>query len=239
MTYQLHKTELEEEGYSVVSDIYSVEEIKAIVSCIEQADSDGLSFLKSKDLFAVRQLLTNVPALKPLLFNSRLLQLITELFGGDKYFITKAIYFDKPSGSNWFVSYHQDLSVSVDRKLDIKGYENWTVKKEQYGVQPPVQILENTVTVRVHLDDTDENNGALKVIPQSHLNGIVRTDSPTLQKDNEAFCKVSQGGVMLMKPLTFHASNKTVDKRRRRVIHLELNRYQLEEPLKWLEYNEI
>jgi ectoine hydroxylase-related dioxygenase (phytanoyl-CoA dioxygenase family) len=33
------------------------------------------------------------------------------------------------------------------------------------------------VTVRIHLDDTDENNGALRVVPKSHLKGIYRPET--------------------------------------------------------------
>ena len=38
-------------------------------------------------------------------------------------------------------------------------------------VQPPTAILEQMLTVRIHLDRTDESNGALKVIPGSHRQG--------------------------------------------------------------------
>ena len=38
-------------------------------------------------------------------------------------------------------------------------------------VQPPRAILEQMLTVRIHLDRTDESNGALKVIPGSHRQG--------------------------------------------------------------------
>ena len=92
----------------------------------------------------------------------------------------KSIYFDKPAGSNWFVSYHQDLTISVNAKIDLGGFGPWTVKQDQYAVQPPLQILENNFTIRIHLDDTDENNGALKVIPGSHLKGVCRQNTTSL-----------------------------------------------------------
>jgi len=41
----------------------------------------------------------------------------------------KSIYFDKPPASNWFVSWHQDLTISVDTKADIDGFTHWTVKQ--------------------------------------------------------------------------------------------------------------
>ncbi len=235
MNYEKNKIELEENGYSVLADLYSDNEISQILACIENAEQDGNSFMKTKDLFAIRQLIKNVPELSDLLFNKKLTELISNL-SESEYFLTKAIYFDKPSKSNWFVAYHQDLSITVDKKADLENYVNWTFKKGQHGVQPPIKILQDTITIRIHLDKADKNNGALKVIPKSHLNGIVRADSKDWNIENQFVCEVEKGGVMLMKPLTLHASNRTTNGKKRRVIHLEFNEHNLTEPLNWLEY---
>ncbi len=237
MDFKRNKIELEENGYSILTDLYSENEMSQILACIENSKQDGKTVSKTKDLFAIRQLINNVPDLNSLLFNKKLMDLLSDLTE-DEYFLTKAIYFDKPSESNWFVAYHQDLSISVKERANLESYVNWTFKKGQHGVQPPIQILKDTITIRIHLDDTDKNNGALKVIPKSHLNGIVRTDSKDWNIENEVVCEVSKGGVMLMKPLTLHASNRTTNGKKRRVIHLELNKHKLKEPLKWLEYSD-
>ena len=239
MKYAKAKIELEENGYSILTNLYSDNEIERILSCIGNAEQDGGSFLRTKDLFAIRQLLKHVPELIKLIFNHKFIELISALSESDHYFLTKAIYFDKPSASNWFVAYHQDLSISVDKKADVDGYVHWTFKKGQHGVQPPIEILQDTITVRIHLDDTDKDNGALKVIPKSHLNGIVRADSKNWEVAKEQICEVKKGGVMLMKPLMLHASSRTTNDKRRRVVHLEFNKHQLTEPLNWLEYHEI
>ena len=238
MNYARNKIELEKNGFSVLSDLYSDIEISGILACIGNAEQDGNSFMKTNDLFAIRQLIKNVPELSDLLFNKKLTELIANL-SESEYFLTKAIYFDKPSESNWFVAYHQDLSISVDKKADLENYVNWTLKKGQYGVQPPIKILQDTITIRIHLDNTNKNNGALKVIPKSHLNGIVRADSKDWNLENEFVCEVEKGGAMLMKPLTLHASNRTTNGKKRRVIHLEFNKHNLTEPLTWLERHGI
>ncbi|UZJ63879.1 phytanoyl-CoA dioxygenase family protein [Sphingobacterium sp. KU25419] len=67
-----------------------------------------------------------------------------------------------------------DLTISVDKKLEIENFGPWTTKQNQYAVQPTIDLLENMMTIRIHLDDTDEHNGALKVIPKSHSKGIYR-----------------------------------------------------------------
>jgi ectoine hydroxylase-related dioxygenase (phytanoyl-CoA dioxygenase family) len=53
--------------------------------------------------------------------------------------------------------------------------------------------------------------------------------------DKEHVCEVEKGGIMIMKPLLFHASNKTTNNQKRRVIHIELSNQDLPTPLKWSE----
>jgi len=238
MNYSKNKTALQENGYSIVHNLYSDNEISKILACIQNATYDDTSVSRTKDIFAIRQLIKKTPELKRLLFNSNMKKLVHELFESE-YFITKAIYFDKPATSNWFVAYHQELSISVDKKSEIENYNNWTYKKGQYGVQPPLKILEETITIRIHLDDTNKNNGALRVIPKSHLQGILRKESDDYKKEAEYCCEVNKGGAMLMKPLTLHASDRTTNGKQRRVIHLEFCNQNLKKPLKWLEKDSI
>ncbi|MTE25863.1 phytanoyl-CoA dioxygenase family protein [Winogradskyella ouciana] len=239
MKVDKYVNELKNLGYSTVEDIYSTREISSIINCIENTvvkDEDPIS--KNKSIYAIRQLLKVVPELMHYIFNDNLIHILNRLYKS-RYFITKAIYFDKPPKSNWFVAYHQDLSISVNKKVELNGYQNWTYKKGQYGVQPPEKILQNTITVRIHLDDTTKDNGALKIIPKSHSKGIIKKESEDLNLKSETICEVRQGGIMLMKPLLFHASNKTTNNKRRRVIHLEFNIMALQKPLEWLEFKKI
>ena len=228
------KEKICEQGFAIVPDVYTGEEVTQILSAIEDADSSGPTFRKSNGLFAIRQFLKAVPATRCLLLNQKLIQLISELFGKD-YFVVKSIYFDKPGNSNWFVSYHQDLTISVDKKIALEGYGPWTKKEGPFAVQPPVAILEENFTVRIHLDDTDEENGALKVIPKSHKKGICRPETIDWNSVSETTCPVSKGGVMFMRPLLLHASNRTTNQSRRRVIHIEFSRCALAENLNWAE----
>jgi ectoine hydroxylase-related dioxygenase (phytanoyl-CoA dioxygenase family) len=113
------------------------------------------------------------------------------------------------------------------------------VKQDQFAVQPPIDILENNFTIRIHLDNTDEGNGALKVIPRSHLRGIYRPETIDWDSEKEILCDVPRGGIMIMKPLLLHASGRSVNQNKRRVIHIEFSRHQLPKPLEWSEYLEI
>ncbi len=238
MNYQKEAITLKEKGFSSIENLFSAKETTRIIDCISQSEKKDVSFLKTKDLFAIRQLIVVIPELKKLLFTEKLKTVLKEISTED-YFLTKAIYFDKPKTSNWFVPYHQDLSISVSEKDIVDGYYNWTFKKGQYGVHPPIEILENTVTIRIHLDDTDANNGALKVIPESHLQGIYTIEKKEWNTADEVVCIVKRGGAMLMKPLTLHASTRTRNNKQRRVIHLEFCTQQLQKSLQWLEYSEL
>ena len=187
-------------------------DVQRIIEKIEGVDPIGAEFRKTNDLFAIRRFFYVVADIEPLIFTSASRSIIDSF--GPGYFPVKSIYFDKPGSSNWFVSYHQDLTISVDRRVECEEYSGWTVKGDRFGVQSPVDVLENIFTVRIHLDDTDEGNGALRVVPGSHLNGVVRPELADLS--TERVCKVGRGGVMIMKPLLLHASGRSVDTRSRR-----------------------
>jgi len=226
--------QLKEVGFCVVPEIYTDLEVNRIIAFIEASDKSNANFLKSKDVYAIRGVLNELPELTSIVFNQKLLDLISGVFSKE-YFLVKAIYFDKPASSNWVVPYHQDLTISVKEKIEQPGFVNWTIKNGQFAVQPPVSILEKIFTIRIHLDDTDENNGALKVIPKSHTRGLIRVDQFNFEAESEVICKVPKGGLMFMRPLLLHASNRTVNSLPRRVIHLEFSNCQLPGGLNWAE----
>jgi len=221
-------------GFTVIEDIYTGAEVNAIIDVIESVDRSGPLFRQTDDVFAIRQFLKAVPDAFPLIFNDRLRNVISNIFGDD-YFAVKSIYFDKPGSSNWFVAWHQDLTISVDNKVDIAGYGPWTVKHNQFGVQPPIDILQDNFTIRIHLDDTDEGNGALKMLPGSHLKEIYRPENIDWQQETEVSCNVPAGGIMIMRPLLMHASNRTTNNKKWRVVHIEFSRAKLAEGIDWAE----
>jgi hypothetical protein len=234
MQLEEHKETFLRNGYTVIGNVYSDAEIRQLIQAIEEIDSDKSTFRKSKELFAIRQFLNEIPGITSLVFSKLLTSIIHGIFGGE-YFVVKSIYFDKPGASNWFVSYHQDLTISVNRKIGIEGFGPWSVKQNQYAVQPPLSILENSFTIRIHLDDTNENNGALRVIPSSHTKGICRPETINWTEAVEEVCRVPKGGIMLMRPLLLHASSRTTNNEKRRVIHIEFISTDLPAPLEWSE----
>lgn len=223
--------EFEVNGYQIIPDFCSSAALDAIhtIAGIEKTSVDGA--MRSKDLYAVRRALQVMPKLSTLVLSDDLCNLVHTTLSKNA-FITKSIWFEKPPGGNWFVGWHQDISISVAERRDVAGYSRWTSKHGMIGVVPPVQVLERTLTVRIHLDDAGQDNGAVRVIPGSHQVGI---QPPPPAGTFGELCSAPAGGVMLMRPLLMHASSRSVSTRPRRVLHIEFNDMDLDGGLEWAE----
>ncbi len=111
--------------------------------------------------------LLHLPAVRELAASDMMRRLV-EPHTGLQARVVRAILFDKTPVANWKVAWHQDLTIAVRERKETEGFTAWSVKAGQPHVQPPVEILENILTVRVHLDDAHAGNGALRVIKGSH-----------------------------------------------------------------------
>ncbi|HEY9047021.1 MAG TPA: WYL domain-containing protein, partial [Ohtaekwangia sp.] len=178
------------------------------------------------NLHAQRNLLQEIPALKTMLLNNNLQHILKKI--SPNLFLTKAIYFDKTPDANWYVTWHQDISIHVKEKIETAGFTGWTKKSDTHGVCPPEEISKDTITIRIHLDDTDDTNGALKVILGSHNKKLSDEEISLITQSSIPYtCEVAACGIHIMKPLLLHASSKATSQRHRRVIHLEFNTVEL------------
>ena len=245
-TYDIHPIVAKEtikrvdrRGTAILDGIYSPREVEQMRKLLDQYKASVSGDKNATEVFAIRKLLQVLPALKKHIFNLKLHTIIQEGMGDD-YFLSKAIYFDKPPKSNWYVTLHQDVPINVKEKIAVEGYSAWTSKQGVISVRPPVAILKNSYTIRIHLDDTTAENGALQVYPKSHFS--ILNDERTKQFRQTKVpvgCEVTAGGIHLMKPLTLHASSKTTNQQCRRVIHLEFASVSLADGLEWAEKEEI
>ncbi len=183
-----------------------------------------------------RNLMRRVPDVAALAASPKILGLLEELFGA-KPIPVRSIFFDKTPEANWLVPWHQYLSIAVKERIDLHGYSPWSTKEGVLHVQPPVEILENMVTVRLHLDDCDGSNGALRVIPGSHRLGRLNSAriAEVRSQEKDFVCSIRAGDAFLMRPLLLHASSQAVAPTQRRVIHLEYSTCALAEGLEWAE----
>lgn len=226
---------LQENGFATLPGILSVSEISTILNTVQTAEIASPNFRRSQDVFAIRNLLGELPALREQLLTPAVRQLLAVLFPDATPHLTKAIYFDKPAGSNWLVAWHQDVMIAVNQRLDLPGYGPWACKQGEVTVLPPRQILESIITIRLHLDNCDASNGALRVVPGSHRHGVVANNDLLAYTPQAVTCSVPAGGAMLMQPLTLHSSNRSTSPRPRRVIHLEFSAAELPTGLDWRE----
>ena len=142
---------------------------------------------------------------------------------GSRASVVRGILFDKTEGSNWKVPWHQDVTIAVDRRVEVPGYGPWSIKEGILHVQPPAEVLENMLSIRLHLDDCPEENGALRVIPGSHTGGKLgeRQIQELGERSIAVTCAMRHGGVLMMRPLLLHASSASSFPGHRRVVHLD------------------
>ncbi len=134
----------------------------------------------------------------------------------------RSILFDKTPSENWPVLWHQDLTIAVIKEHSIPGYGPWSNKAGSPHVQPPLSLLENMATIRLHLDDTPASNGALQIIPGSHRHGKISESAlETFDKSQAITCECNAGDALIMSPLILHSSRRSEIPQRRRVIHFE------------------
>ena len=144
-------------------------------------------------------------------------------------------YFTKSPARNWLVTLHQDLSIPVADRIDSEHCTGWSRKEGGLFVQPPSSFLEDMLAVRVHLDDTNVETGALRIVPGSHALGRLTAEAVQRVRDElgEVTVPVLRGGAMVMKPLLLHASHKVFVHRPRRVLHFVYGPSKLPYGLRW------
>ena len=154
---------------------------------------------------------------------------------GDSCFAVRALFFDKTPGANWKVIWHQDLTVAARRRVDVPGYGPWTEKGGVPHVQPPVDVLEKMLAMRVHLDPCTEENGPVRVIDGTHR--LDRLSPETIDQFRAqrpaSACLAAEGALLALHPLLLHASSPAERPAHRRVIHIEYAARPLAAPLVW------
>ncbi|HEU4420446.1 MAG TPA: phytanoyl-CoA dioxygenase family protein [Planctomycetota bacterium] len=156
---------------------------------------------------------------------------------GARAFAVRATLFDKNPRANWHVAWHQDLVVPVRERREVPGFSAWSQKEGVTFAQPPAQVLEGMLAVRVDLDGSHAANGALRVLPGTHTLGILSAGQrfESSWSREPVTCAVPAGGALAMRPLLLHASSRAGTPSRRRVVHLEFAAHELPAGLEWHE----
>lgn len=180
-----------------------------------------------------RRALDRSPALRRFVADAAICELATAVLGGSA-FVARSIVFDKNPNANWDVPWHQDTTIAVRERSEVDGFGPWSTKAGVPHVRPPASVLSRMITVRLHLDDCPADNGALWVVPGSHLDFIADAEIDKDRCDESAVvCECPAGAMLLMRPLLLHASRKSLRPSRRRVLHLEFAADPLPGGLEW------
>jgi ectoine hydroxylase-related dioxygenase (phytanoyl-CoA dioxygenase family) len=164
-----------------------------------------------------------IKSVRDLAFDSKLINIASSLLGGNAVPF-RATLFNKSFATNWLVVWHQDTALPMRERRDAKGWGPWSVKEGVICAHAPAYALELVLAMRVHLDHSNEENGSLRVLPQTHTLGVLSDDQTheLAKKIPPVDCHIAAGGLLLMRPLLVHSSSKaTSETARRRILHIE------------------
>jgi hypothetical protein len=201
-------------GCAVVPKVLSELEVVGLTARLESAPV-------ARSRAGARHLLA-VPEVTSLAHDPRLIDLAASALGCAPVPFG-ATLFDKSANSNWLVVWHQDTALPIRARREVHGWGPWSVKNGVIYAHAPTSALNLVVALRIHFDDSNLDNGPLRVLPGTHTLGVL-TDAEIhdLAARIEPFsCVVPRGGVLVLRPLTVHASSKVNCARSRRVLHLE------------------
>ena len=215
------------DGFSMVKDFLPEQEVDDLVNFVEQ------NLTTDEHRGGVRNLL-HFPRMRSLAESGAMRDVVRTILGS-KAHVVRGILFDKTEGANWKVPWHQDVTIAVSQKVEAEGYGPWSIKAGVLHVQPPASVLELMVSVRLHLDDCPEENGALRVIPGSQSGGKLeeRRIQGLAKKSAVVTCAMQRGGALIMRPLLLHASSASSVPEHRRVIHFDYAAAELPAGMGW------
>jgi hypothetical protein len=132
---------LDRDGHAVVPGLLTPAEVDRLAAALDAAAGAGARRGGRRNLF-------EIPAVRDLARAAPLTALVEAVLGPGAGAV-RAILFDKTPAANWRVSWHQDLTIAVRRRVEAAGFAAWTEKAGVPHVQPPVAVLERMLAVRV------------------------------------------------------------------------------------------
>jgi ectoine hydroxylase-related dioxygenase (phytanoyl-CoA dioxygenase family) len=221
------KASFERSGFEVKKNLIPVSILEEVVSDLSLANS-------SIPTYGIRHADSKYSSIKKVASHPNIIQYAKTVLKV-KPQIVRVIFFDKTPNKNWLVSWHQDKTIAVSKRFSCNGWNNWSIKEGVHHVQPPIEVLNSMVTFRIHLDVTNESNGCLWIIPESHRKGILNQEqiNQIVKQEDAISCICDIGDTLVMKPHTLHCSKKATQPKHRRVIHIELSSYKLPENICW------
>lgn len=209
------------EGFCVVPRAFDAAGLESLVAAVsplrERHASDSVRH-REGSVYAARNALELCPTLIELWREPQLIYLVLETLG-ERAGLVRGLFFDKPPGQTWALPWHKDLTITVRDNRAVPRYSKPRLRAGVWHCEPPLEVLEAMLTLRIHLDDVTGENGPLEVLPGSHLTG----KELRIERFEPRRILVNAGDVFVMRPLLAHCSGRSTPgtTRHRRVLHLE------------------
>jgi ectoine hydroxylase-related dioxygenase (phytanoyl-CoA dioxygenase family) len=205
---------MDDAGYWITEKVISPEECDALASELSQ-------HTYSRGRAGARHLMSNNNVVA-LASDARLLQIARLALRGSAV-PYRATLFEKSGRANWLVVWHQDTALPIESPFESEGWGPWSTKAGIHYAHAPTWALSRIVALRIHLDSSTSENGPLRVIAGSHLEGVMSDEQvyEMARARKPVECNVGRGGVLAMRPLLIHSSSKGRSGELRRVVHIE------------------
>lgn len=231
--------QIRELGYALLQRAIAAEEAAALAAQLTAAlqieGERGSPLASQGTVYAARNPLEVLPDVARLWRQTNLGSVLREVLGPNCGLV-RGLFFDKPPGRSWSLPWHKDLTIAVkNNRLPSNLFTRPTLKAGIPHVIAPTELLEQMLTIRIHLDDVTAENGPLLVLPGSHRTGQEIVADETAP----ATIYAAAGAALAMRPLLSHASGESAPgtTRHRRILHLEFAaNEQLSDGYEWFQF---
>jgi len=180
---------IQKQGFAIIPHILEPKEISGLLDELGRVDLP-------RSRAGIRHAM-KLPAVAALVQNLRLIAIARDTLGAGA-FPFRATLFDKSPTANWLVVWHQDTALPLRERRETPGWGPWSVKDGVIYAHAPETALSQVLAVRVHLDDSTDENGPLRILPQTHTLGVLTDQSlhDLASRIDPVDCLVPRGGVL-------------------------------------------
>jgi hypothetical protein len=213
--------DLGQDGFALIPDVLTPEECGQAARQVTLDAAGARCLLAQPWCAALAMRLREHPALAAVI--------------GPDMVAVQCTWFEKSADRNWLVPLHQDLSIPVAARVSDPALSGWSLKEGMQFVRAPVEVLAQLVALRIHLDPCGADDGPLRVVPASHMHGVVTDEQAQALRAScgEMVCVAHAGAALALRPLLLHASSKGSGTSLRRVLHFVFGPRQLPHGLAW------
>src|SRR5881398_95799 len=159
---------IEEQGFGIIPNVLAQQDVEDLLEELSLANLP-------RSRAGVRHAM-QLATVRAMARGSQLLGVAQQILGNGA-FPFRATLFDKSPVSNWLVVWHQDTALPLRERREVPGWGPWSVKEGVVCARAPASALEQVLAIRVHLDESNAENGPLRILPGTHKSGVLSDDS--------------------------------------------------------------